>query len=267
VQRLLDERTVLLATIGRMERENSQFQAANNRLQQQLDTTLAELNVAEVELMRREANLDEAVAERQNVVDEYRQAREQLALQQAQNENYSETIAGLEARLGRETDAMNELQSQLQSLSNERQTLVSRLEDGTTVIKLSENIVFASGSADIGDAGRETLQLLADALESFPDHLISIQGHSDSRSISPTLQRVYPSNWELSTARAASAVRVLNESGINDERMQAVGYADTRPLVAETDPVSRRANRRIEVLLYPNQFTMRVLDQAGIDTP
>jgi chemotaxis protein MotB len=274
VQRLLNERTVLLATIGRMERENTQLQAnntqlqaANTRLQQQLDDTLVELNVAEVELMRREANLDEAVAEHENVVDEYRQAREQLALQQARNEDFSETITELEARLNRETNAMDELQSQLQSLSNERQTLVSRLEDGTTVIKLPESIVFASGSADIGEAGRETLQLLADALESFPDHQISIQGHTDSRSISPGLQRVYPSNWELSTARAASAVRALNQTGIDDERMQAVGYADTRPLVDETDAQSRRANRRIEVLLYPNQFTMKVLDQASIDTP
>lgn len=267
VQRLLNERTSLLAATQRMEQERRELASANTRLQQQLDGTLAELNVAEVELMRREANLDEVVAERETVVDEYRRAREQLALQQARNDNYSETIAELEARLNRETEAMNELQSQLQSLSNERQTLVSRLEDGTTVIKLPESIVFASGSADIGDAGRETLQLLADALASFPDHLISIQGHSDGRSISPSLQEKYPSNWELSTARAASAVQVLNQSGIESDRMQAVGFADTRPLVEETDAQSRRTNRRIEVLLYPNQFTMRVLDQAGLETP
>lgn len=267
VQRLLNERTALLASTQRMEQEGRQQQAANDRLQQQLDETLAELNIAEVELMRREANLDEAVAERETVVDEYRQAREELALQQARSENYSETIAELEARLNRETQAMDALQSQLQSLSNERQTLVSRLEDGTTVIKLPENIVFASGSASIGEAGRETLQLLADALVSFPDHLISIQGHSDGRPISPSLQEKYPSNWELSTARAASAVQVLSQSGIESDRMQAVGYADTRPLVDETDEQSRRANRRIEVLLYPNQFTMRVLDQAGLETP
>lgn len=267
VQRLLNERTALLASTQRMEQEGRQQQAANDRLQQQLDETLAELNIAEVELMRREANLDEAVAERETVVDEYRQAREELALQQARSDNYSETISELEARLNRETQAMDALQSQLQSLSNERQTLVSRLEDGTTVIKLPENIVFASGSASIGEAGRETLQLLADALVSFPDHLISIQGHSDGRPISPSLQEKYPSNWELSTARAASAVQVLSQSGIDSDRMQAVGYADTRPLVEETDEQSRRANRRIEVLLYPNQFTMRVLDQAGLETP
>ena len=267
VQRLLIERTSLLAKTQNMEQESRELQAVNSRLQEQLDTVLSELNVVEVELMRREANLDQAVAERETVEDEYRQAREQLALQQARNQNYTETIDELEARLNLESTAMNELQEQLQLLSNERQTLVSRLEDGTTVIKLPESIVFASGSADIGDSGRETLQLLADALVSFPDHLISIQGHSDSRSISATLQEKYPSNWELSTARAASAVQVLGQSGIQANRMQAVGYADTRPLVEETNAQSRRTNRRIEVLLYPNQFTMRVLDQAAVETP
>jgi chemotaxis protein MotB len=186
-------------------------------------------------------------------------------LQQAQNEDYSQTIRLLEQQLARENQAMDELQSRLQSLSNERETLVSRLEDGTTVIKLPENIVFASGSANIGDSGRATLQFLADALISFPEHLISIQGHSDSRPISPNLQGKYPSNWELSAARASAAVQVLIDAGIESNRLQAVGYADTRPLMEEVDASSRRANRRIEVLLYPNQFTMRVLADSELE--
>lgn len=66
---------------------------------------------------------------------------------------------------------------------NEKQTLVSLFEDGTTVIKLPENIVLNSGFAPLGEPGRETLQLLATALESFAEHLISIQGHGESRRI------------------------------------------------------------------------------------
>ena len=108
-----------------------------------------------------------------------------------------------------------------------------------------------------------TLTLLADALKSFPDHLISIQGHSDSRSIAPALQSLYPTNWELSASRAASAVRVLREAGIDPSRMQAVGFADARPLVKEIDTVSRRKNRRIEVLLYPSQFKIKAYRPGG----
>ncbi len=228
-------------------------------LEATLATTREELAAARAELAARDARLSELAEERLSVEERYRRTREQLALQQARNEDYSQTIADLEGRLSMETAAMDQLQRQLQSLSNERESLVSRLEDGTTVIKLPENILFASGSARISDAGQETLRFLADALESFTEHLISVQGHSDGQLISPSLQTRYPSNWELSSARASAAVQVLIAAGINPDRLQAVGYADSRPLVEETDADSRRANRRIEVLLYPKQFNTRVL--------
>ena len=222
--------------------------------QRELEQTLAQ---ARQTLEQQHAELEELSQERESAATRYHQAREQLALQQARAESASETVAELEARLAAERAAMDTLENRLQDLSNEKETLVSRLEDGTTVIKLPESILFDSGSAIIGASGRQTLQFLATALASFPSHQISIQGHSDSRTISPALQDRYPTNWELSASRAASAVRVLRETGIEASRMQAVGYADTRPLVAETDAASRGKNRRIEVLLYPDTLTIR----------
>ncbi|MGM0570005.1 MAG: OmpA family protein [Pseudomonadota bacterium] len=254
---LTARRQDLEASLATAREEQARARVQANELEDDLETARAELEQARDQVEQRKAALDEASAERQSVAEQYRQAREQLALQQARSRSASETIAELEARLQREQSAMNDLQTRLQALSNEKQTLVSRLEDGTTVIKLPENIVFDSGSARIGESGRQTLQLLANALESFPDHTISVQGHSDSRSISPRLQYRYPTNWELSASRAASAVRVLRETGIAAERMQAVGYANIRPLVEETDAASRRMNRRIEVLLYPDEWQVK----------
>jgi len=233
-------------------------------LSQQRDALTSELNAA-LEKQRVVHNqiddlskqLTQATGQGQSVAEDYHQAREQLALQQARSQSATETINELEARMAKEKVATDNLQSRLQSLSHEKESLVSRLEDGTTVIKLPESIMFNSGSATIGKAGRHTLTLLADALNSFPDHLISIQGHSDSRSIAPALQSLYPTNWELSASRAVSAGRVLRETGIDSSRMQAVGFADTRPLVKEIDAGSRQKNRRIEVLLYPSQFKIK----------
>jgi chemotaxis protein MotB len=232
-------------------------------LSQQRDALTSELNAA-LEKQRVVHNqiddlskqLTQATGQGQSVAEDYHQAREQLALQQARSQSATETINELEARMAKEKVATDNLQS-LQSLSHEKKSLVSRLEDGTTVIKLPESIMFNSDSATIGKAGRHTLTLLADALNSFPDHLISIQGHSDSRSIAPALQSLYPTNWELSASRAVSAGRVLRETGIDSSRMQAVGFADTRPLVKEIDAGSRQKNRRIEVLLYPSQFKIK----------
>jgi chemotaxis protein MotB len=228
-----------------------------------LNAVLAKQSSAQNQIDDLTTQLTQATGQRQSVAEQYQQAREQLALQQARSESATETINELEARMAQEKAATDNLQLRLQSLSHEKENLVSRLEDGTTVIKLPESIMFNSGSARIGKAGRHTLTLLAEALKSFPDHLISIQGHSDSRSIAPALQSLYPTNWELSASRAASAVRVLREAGIDPSRMQAVGFADTRPLVEEIDADSRRKNRRIEVLLYPSQFKIKAYQPGG----
>lgn len=191
-------------------------------------------------------------------------ARQQLALEQAENETYSETIERLRQEMAAESQAMAQLeerlQQQLSQLNQENEQLVTKLEDGTTAIKLPESILFASGRADINDDGKRSLSNLAEALSSFPNHLISVQGHTDSQTIAPTTAKQYPTNWELSTARAASAVRELLKAGIPSNQVQAVGYADTRPLVEETSAAARQQNRRIEVILLPNQFTTRILD-------
>ncbi len=259
---------------ARAEGLSGQLTEAEQRIQQigdERDRLSAALEVAvaserrlatrAVELERQLADarqaLEQLQAEQETVTARYLETQAELAQQAARAETASETVAELEARLAAERAAMDTLEGRLQALTNEKDTLVSRLEDGTTVIKLPESILFDSGSARIGESGRQTLQLLATALTSFPDHLISVQGHSDSRPIAPSLQDRYPTNWELSSARAASAVRVLTDTGIQARRMQAVGYADTRPLVPETDATSRRTNRRIEVLLYPPTLTVR----------
>ena len=120
--------------------------------------------------------------------------------------------------------------------------------------------MFASGSAELNEDGLNSLNVLADALTSFPNHLISIQGHTDSRKISKDTALTFPTNWELSGARAASAVRALLTKGIPAQQLQAVGYADTRPLVKEVDAATRQQNRRIEVILLPNQFKTKLLE-------
>jgi len=193
----------------------------------------------------------------------YLAAREQLALKQSENETYTETIDRLKTEMAQESAAMTELESKLQSqlakLNQEKEKLVTQLEDGTTAIKLPESILFASGSAELNEDGLKSLSVLANALASFPNHLISIQGHSDSRQISKSTSLIYPTNWELSSARAASAVRELLKKGIPAAQLQAVGFADTRPLVKETNAATRQQNRRIEVILFPNQFKTKVL--------
>lgn len=250
------------STIERLEADLAQSQQDLMTAQTELDRVNEALTGANTIIAEQRGALDEAAT----TEERYLAARQQLALEQAENETYSETVERLRQEMAAESAAMasleQQLQSQLSQLNQEKEQLVTQLEDGTTAIKLPESILFASGSADINVSGRESLANLAKALDSFPNHLISIQGHTDSQTIAPATAVKYPTNWELSAARAASAVRELLNQGIPADQMQAVGYADTRPLVNETSAQTRQQNRRIEVILLPNQFTTRVLEET-----
>lgn len=235
--------------------KSQQFADVEQQLAQKEQQTL--LVQREVDQLKRQ--LSEAATTEQR----YLAAREQLALRQAQNESYEDTVAKLQRQLKAEAAAMqaleNSLQQQLLAMNQEKQQLVTKLEDGTTAIQFPESILFASGSARLSADGKRSLAQLTTALNSFPNYLVSVQGHSDSRSISPPTNQRYPTNWELSGARAATAVRHLIASGINKEQLQAVGYADARPLVPETSAANMQKNRRIEVILIPNSFSTKVM--------
>lgn len=255
--------------------ENEQDNKAQRDQQDQLNHSLeneileltSQLNEKQGELSESRGNVDVLQAELDEVATTeqlFLAAREQLAFEQSENETFSETISRLKVEMAAELKAMSQFEAQLQTrlkqVNAEKQQLVTQLEDGTTAIKLPESILFSSGSARLSEEGTQTLSVLAEALKSFPNHLISIQGHTDSRKISWGGQ--YPSNWELSSARASTAVRELINQGVPMQQLQAVGFADTRPLFKEKDEASFQQNRRIEVILFPNKFKIKLL-KAG----
>ena len=116
------------------------------------------------------------------------------------------------------------------------------------MVSLSEELVFASGGADIRPQARTALDSVAQVLASLPND-IRVEGHTDDgRTNSPG----YVSNWELSTARAISIVHYLVEKGIRPSRLSAAGYASYRPLFPNDTPEHRQANRRASiVIIYP----------------
>lgn len=112
-------------------------------------------------------------------------------------------------------------------------------------IDIGEAILFASGQAEPSADGRAVLADLAPLLAGAPG-LIVVEGHTDSVPIASVR---FPSNWELSAARAAGVVRELVVLGVPPQRMSAVGYADTRPRALADDAVARARNRRVTVTL------------------
>ncbi|MDH4189340.1 MAG: OmpA family protein [Betaproteobacteria bacterium] len=120
---------------------------------------------------------------------------------------------------------------------------------GQLAVRVMDRILFRSGSAEILPAGEKVLGKLAPALASGNEQ-IHVEGHTDNVRISEKLKAQYFSNWELSTARAASVVRYFQVQGrIDPKRLEAVGYGEYRPVAPNDSAPNRRRNRRVEIIL------------------
>ncbi|MEX1022280.1 MAG: flagellar motor protein MotB [Dehalococcoidia bacterium] len=129
------------------------------------------------------------------------------------------------------------------------QILVSRDED-RIVIRLADNLVFPSASADIREDAKPLLEIVAAGVNAVTNE-IRVEGHTDNI---PLATAKYPSNWELSSARATAVLRYLTEAvDVDPGRTFAAGYGEERPIANNLTPEGRALNRRADiVLLYPD---------------
>lgn len=112
-------------------------------------------------------------------------------------------------------------------------------------LNIPNSILFGSGTADLQGRGPAVLKALAPILTSG-NFTVAVEGHTDNQAIA-TPQ--YPSNWELSASRAAAVARMLIDAGVAPQRLEATGFADSRPLMDNTTEDGRKENRRVTLLL------------------
>jgi chemotaxis protein MotB len=129
-------------------------------------------------------------------------------------------------------------------LSNQVKTVISKR--GLVVRVLTDQVLFDSGQAALKPAGLPLLGEIANLLNVDRRHPIVVEGHTDNV---PIASAQYPSNWELSTARATTVVRYLIGRGVNRNRLSASGYADLHPVASNATVSGRQLNRRVEVVL------------------
>jgi type VI secretion system peptidoglycan-associated protein len=113
-------------------------------------------------------------------------------------------------------------------------------------VDLAEQIFFDSGSATLKEGGKDVLKTVGGALKGYENKIIRVVGHTDNV---PVLKSPFPSNWELSVARATTVVRFLQEVGVAPERMIAAGRGEYYPVAPNDTPEGRQKNRRIEIML------------------
>lgn len=123
------------------------------------------------------------------------------------------------------------------------------LLDDQLRLSVMQEVLFDSGSTELRDSGMEVLDKVTSALAGITGQLVNIEGHTDSMRIGPTMLAKYPTNWELSTARATTVVRYLQDKGINPQVLSAEGFGEYRPITTNETEAGRQLNRRIEVVL------------------
>jgi len=117
---------------------------------------------------------------------------------------------------------------------------------GLVIRVLTDDLLFASGQAALSSRSTSLLGEISQLLDLASEHPVDVEGNTDNVPISSS---VYPSNWELSTARASTVVRFLSEHGVSPSRLTATGYADQHPIASDQTASGRARNRRVEIVL------------------
>ncbi len=131
------------------------------------------------------------------------------------------------------------------------QIKITQLADRLSV-SMVDKILFPSGEAEITPEGLKVLDRVGNVLKNAEGKIIRVEGHTDNVPIHPNLQKKFPTNWELSTARATNVVRFLQEKvGIKGTRLQVIGMSEYSPVASNETATGRSQNRRIEITLLP----------------
>jgi chemotaxis protein MotB len=224
-QEVVGERDDLKQRVELLEASNESLGAERVRIIEEMET----LREAKTALDRDVTGLRKAKSE----LTDSLQAREtELAARNQEVEQLKGTYQGLVSDLEAEVAA--------------GQIEIQQLREGLQ-LNLTQDVLFASGSPELNEAGRSVLGKVAERLKEIP-HQVKVSGHTDSV---PIRSGRFPSNWELAGARASGVVRYLAERQVDPHRLVSLSYGEYVPIATNETPEGRQKNRRIEIALEP----------------
>lgn len=171
------------------------------------------------------------------------------------SESFSE-IQSLQKEKDEAAKAQKSLESEMRSALESKDITISQLQ-GKLTVNILDRILFDSGEAVLKPEGEAVLMQIAQILAQYPKRQIQVIGHTDNVPIRSTRWGRYASNWELSTARATAAVRFLCEkAGVDPHQLGALGYGEFHPIAENSTPEGRARNRRIALVVLPEEFSL-----------
>lgn len=263
---LEEEKKILEGKISALEKKNVELVSENSNLNKTLRASKDELTKTINDLRDKIKTMEEQKAELgKNLQEKENQLtllKKELASKDAEISELRTEVRTLSTdrakALEEKEKAIAELKKTHDKLINELKEEIKRGEIEVTqlrdklTLQMVEKILFDSGSADIKISGKKILDRVAEILKKVTDRQIRIEGHTDNVPIGPKIAKKFPTNWELSTARATNVVRYLIEKGgIDPKFLSASGYAEYKPIDTNDTEEGRARNRRIEIVLIP----------------
>ncbi|PKN68854.1 MAG: chemotaxis protein MotB [Deltaproteobacteria bacterium HGW-Deltaproteobacteria-12] len=225
--------------------ENNALKAQINKLNGDLTNITAQRDELDKVLKLKTDDLSKAITE----------SRKKVADLEAENTKLKENIIQLQTKSQEVEKQSNTFQQLVQEMKGEiaqGQIAISELK-GKLTLDVVDKILFASGEATVKKEGLAVLKRVVDILKNVPDKNIRIEGHTDNIPITSKLAKVYPTNWELSAARAINVTKYLQQQGIDSKILSATAFGEFQPLADNSTPEGRAKNRRIAIILSPKE--------------
>ncbi len=256
-----------------LEREISTLRSQRQELEGQKSSLERQLSALRSEVDRRESELSNVNQQLSSLSQESSSQRSDLEAQKLSlqhqiatiNDKLSETERRAQELAAQKVELTTQKDEEIRRLRGTYDSLVKNLESEISKgeikvkqirdrlsVQLVEKILFDSGKAEIKPQGKVVLEKVGTILASVHDKQIRIEGYTDSMPIGAGLKGKFPTNWELSTLRATTVLRFLQEKGgVDGKYLSAVGYGPHRPVAANDTDQGRAENRRIEIVLTP----------------
>jgi len=198
-----------------------------------------------------DARLNTLKEETNRTIEEQRNRNTEL---EGDKQMLGESIALLkkskEAEVKTVSKTYEELLTEMKGEIEQGQIAITELQ-GKLTVDVLDKILFDSGQAEVKPEGLAVLKRVVEILMTVTDKVIRIEGHTDNIPIAGALAKRYPTNWELSAARALNVTRYLEKEGIDPSILSAAAFGEYQPVAENDTPEGRAKNRRIAIILLP----------------
>jgi chemotaxis protein MotB len=244
---LIADKDRLIVDTQRLEKERTDLDARLNRTMEETNRTIEELRNRNIELEGDKQMLAESIS----LLKKMKEAEVQ-AVTRTYEDLISELKKTKEVEVGTVSKTYEDLLSEMKSEIEQGQIAITELK-GKLTVDVVDKILFDSGQTEIRREGLAVLKRVVEILITVEDKVIRVEGHTDSVPIGGALAKRYPTNWELSAARALNVTRYLEKEGIDPALLSAVAFGEHQPIAENDTPEGRARNRRIAIILLPRE--------------